>query len=68
MRKVIAFRTVTKMVLPFVIVLFYSPVKQVASLLDLIANFWQVNKSEWRTVLIYQIFQGNSMKGKCSVL
>ena len=67
MKKMIAFGTVTKMIFAFITIVFYGPVKQIPWFFNLIANFRQIDKPEWGTMLFDQMFQGYTMKSQIPV-
>jgi hypothetical protein len=67
MLEVVAFGTITVIVIAFVLVLFDGSVEQVATLLDLIANLRKIDKAKRSTVLFDQMLQGNSVEAEISV-
>ena len=67
MVKVIAFCTITKMVFPFICIVFDGPVEEIPGFFDLIPDFWQINKSEWCSMFFDQVFQRNTMESEVAV-
>jgi len=68
MMKMTTFCAVAKVVFAFVIAGFYSPVEKVPRPFDLVSDPGKINKSEWGSVFLDQIFQGNAIKGEVSFI
>jgi hypothetical protein len=62
MVKVVALGAIAEMVHPFVRVVFYGTVKQVACFFYLVTNFGKVNKTKGSTMFFNEMFQRDSME------
>ena len=63
----IAFGTVAEMISALISTIFNGPVKQVPGFFNLIANFRQIDKSEWSSVFLYQVFQAYTVESQVAV-
>jgi hypothetical protein len=67
MIKMIALGTITEIIVSFVFEFSQSPVKQIPCFFDLIPNFGEIYESKGGSMLFYEMFQGNPVKGKIPV-
>jgi hypothetical protein len=63
MTEVIAFSAIAKAIRALIVMSFDGPIKEVARLFDLIANFGEVYKSKRGVVLVNKVFKRYTMEG-----